>query len=264
MTACTEREAGLRADLDLSHRDRASMKSDLDRVRGDLEAGRSIWGAEKNRLQEDLEAARGRIADLETQISVLTEQKERLELEKREKLEEISRTYEGLLEGMKEEVEKGRVTISQLRGKLSVNLLDEILFDSGSTVIKPEGRDVLKRLGELLGNAADKAIVIEGHTDDVPISGELARRFPTNWELSTARAGSVVRYLQESAGIEPERLSAVGFGPYRPVASNDTVDGRARNRRIEVKLVPLEAPLFTPSQTRPEDTEPASEETAGD
>jgi len=107
---------------------------------------------------------------------------------------------------------------------------------------------VLNRVGEVLKGLVDKAIVIEGHTDDVRISGDLAKRFPTNWELSTARATSVVRYLQEAAGIPPDRLSAVGFGPYRPVGPNDTSEGRARNRRIEIKLVPLESPPLGASE----------------
>jgi chemotaxis protein MotB len=202
---------------------------------------------------------RQEITALEARVADLVAEKETEEREKREKLDEISRTYEGLLEGMKEEVAKGRVTISQLRGKLTVNLLDEILFDSGSAAIKPEGRDVLKRLGGVLAEVGDKAVVIEGHTDNVPISGELAKRFPTNWELSTARATSVVRYLEEEAGILPERLSAMGFGPHRPVASNDSPEGRLRNRRIEIKLVPLEAPLFAPTREAVEEgsTEPA-------
>ncbi|MFU8856898.1 MAG: OmpA family protein [Deferrisomatales bacterium] len=218
---CLDREAGLQADLDLQRRSRVAAE----------------------------ESFRGQLAQRDAQIEVLALEKERLEREKREKLDEIARTYDGLVEGMREEVERGRVTISQLKGQLSVNLLDEILFDSGSAAVKAEGREVLARVGEVLKGLEDKAIVIEGHTDDRRISGELARVFPTNWELSTARATSVVRYLQESAGIPPGRLSAAGFGPYRPVGPNDTPEGRARNRRIEIQLVPLESPLLR----RPED-----------
>lgn len=244
--ACLDREAGLRADLDLARRSRAAGEAQW-------EAERRGWNEERDRLMGEVAALRGRVEQGEAEIAALSLEKERLEREKREKLDEISRTYEGLVEGMKEEVQRGRVTISQLRGQLSVNLLDEILFDSGSATVKAEGREVLARVGEVLAGLDDKGIVIEGHTDDVKISGELARRFPTNWELSTARATSVVRYLQESAGIPPDRLSAAGFGPYRPVAPNDTAEGRARNRRIEIKLVPLESPLLR----RPEPAPPA-------
>ncbi|MBE0617547.1 MAG: OmpA family protein, partial [Proteobacteria bacterium] len=237
LAGCLERETGLRADLDLSRKSRSTNETER-------EAERRAWSDERDRIRVEVEALRTRVEQCGSEVSVLSEEKQRLEREKREKLDEISRTYEGLVEGMKEEVERGRVTISQLRGKLSVNLLDEILFDSGSASVKAEGKEVLDRVGEVLKGLEDKAIVIEGHTDDVPISGDLARRFPTNWELSTARATSVVRYLQEASGIPPERLSAVGFGPYRPVAPNDTPEGRARNRRIEIKLIPLESPLL--------------------
>jgi len=146
---------------------------------------------------------------------------------------------------MKGEVAKGEITISQLRDKLTVNVLDEILFDSGSTQIKPRGLEVLKRVGDILHNVQDKMIVIEGHTDNVQISRELARKYPTNWELSTARATSVVRYLQDESRLDPERLSAVGYGLYHPVDSNDTAEGRQRNRRIEIKLIPIEATLVS-------------------
>ncbi|NOY44483.1 MAG: OmpA family protein [Deltaproteobacteria bacterium] len=203
-------------------------------------------------LQARLEECRTDKADLKARLDLVEAERRRAEQEKREKLDEVARTYEGLLKGMEKEVEAGRVVIEQLKGKLSVKVLDEILFDSGSARIKPEGREVLRRLGEMLKAQADKAIVIEGHTDNVPIAGALAERFPSNWELSTARATSVVRFLQDEVGVEPERLSAVGFGPYRPVASNDTPEGRARNRRIEIKLVPLEAPLFSPPQPQGE------------
>ncbi len=240
LTGCQERETGLRADLDLSRKSRSSTETER-------EAERRGWGEERARLRAEVEGLRAQVEQRENEVAVLSQEKQGLEMEKREKLDEISRTYEGLVEGMKEEVERGRVTISQLKGKLSVNLLDEILFDSGSAVVKAEGKEVLNRVGEVLKGLEDKAIVIEGHTDDVRISGDLAKRFPTNWELSTARATSVVRYLQEAAGIPPERLSAMGFGPYRAVAPNDSPEGRARNRRIEIKLVPLESPLIVPS-----------------
>lgn len=251
LAASTDREAGLRADLDLCRTAQGASEADLQTARRELAAGKTA-----------LEDCRAEVATRDARLAVLEEQKAKVEQEKREKLDEISRTYEGLLEGLKDEVEQGRVTISRLQGKLSVNVLDEILFDSGSVAIKSAGKDVLKRLGELLEGVPDKAIVIEGHTDDVPISPELARRYPTNWELSTARAAAVVRYLQEDVGIAPERLSAVGFGPFRPVADNDTPEGRARNRRIEVKLIPLEAPLFASPEKSEKPEKPESGEGA--
>lgn len=235
LSRCSGRESGLLADVDLCRKARTAAETARDGERSEKERLRAT-------LEGDLSNCRADLARTASEARMLADERERLEREKREKLDEISRTYEGLLEGMKEELDRGRVTITQLKGKLSVNLLDEILFDSGSAAVKPEGREVLDQVGEALKGVGDRAIVIEGHTDDVAIAGELAKRFPTNWELSAARAISVVRYLQEAAGLPPERLSAVGFGAYRPLESNETPAGRARNRRIEIKLVPVESP----------------------
>ncbi len=118
--------------------------------------------------------------------------------------------------------------------------MDEILFDSGKTTIKPQGIQVLKRVGKVLLNVKDQDIRIEGHTDNVPIGPELAKWYPTNWELSAARATAVARYLQEQIGVDPRLLSATGHGQYQPIASNETAQGQARNRRIEIVLVPKE------------------------
>jgi chemotaxis protein MotB len=81
--------------------------------------------------------------------------------------------------------------------------------------------------------------VVEGHTDNVSVGSALKNRFPSNWELATARAAAVVRFLHEAAGLEPERLSATGYSYFKPIASNDTEEGRSQNRRIEVILVPI-------------------------
>jgi len=96
---------------------------------------------------------------------------------------------------------------------------------------------VLGKVIEILKTVNDKAVRIEGHTDDIPIKGSLTGRYPTNWELSAARAINVARYLQKQA-ISPANLSAAGYGEFKPVADNSTVEGRAKNRRIEIVLVP--------------------------
>jgi chemotaxis protein MotB len=150
---------------------------------------------------------------------------------------EVSTTYDQLLEKMKGEIAKGQVTISQLKGKLTVNMVEAILFDSGKAEVKREGLVVLGKVVEILKTVNDKAIRIEGHTDNVEITRTLAQRYPTNWELSAARAINVARYLQQQA-ISPDSLSAAAFGQFKPVADNATMEGRAKNRRIEIVLVP--------------------------
>jgi chemotaxis protein MotB len=151
--------------------------------------------------------------------------------------EETSKTYSAMIEKMKSEIADGQVTITELKGKLTVNMVDAILFDSGKADIKPEGRQILQKVSDVIGQVEDRAIRVEGHTDNVKISSALTRAFPSNWELSAARAINVARYLQRM-GVDPNLLSAAAFGEYRPVSENDTPEGRAMNRRIEIVLVP--------------------------
>jgi chemotaxis protein MotB len=140
---------------------------------------------------------------------------------------------------MKSEISKGEVTISELKGKLTVNLVDSVLFDSGKAEVKENGLVVLQKVIDILKSVKDKTIRIEGHTDNVPIVGALTRKYPTNWELSAARAINVARYLQQQ-GLDPALLAAVAYGEFKPVAPNDTDEGRAKNRRIEIVLVSKE------------------------
>jgi chemotaxis protein MotB len=156
-----------------------------------------------------------------------------------EEVRTVSKTYENLLDEMKEEIQQGQIAITELKGKLTVDVVDKILFDSGKAEIKKEGMEVLKRVVQALRNVEDKTIRVEGHTDNVPIAGALAKRYPTNWELSAARAINVTRYL-ENQGIDPALLSAAAFGEHQPVADNETPEGRAKNRRIAIILQPME------------------------
>ena len=177
--------------------------------------------------------------DLEVENKRLREELAQLQKQKEIEVQKTSRTYEDLLEQMKSEISKGEVTISELKGKLTVNLVDSVLFDSGKAEVKPEGLVVLQKVIDILKHIKDKVIRIEGHTDNVQISGSLARRYATNWELSSARAINVARYLQQQ-GLDPSLLAAVAYGEYKPVASNETEEGRAENRRIEIVLVSKE------------------------
>jgi chemotaxis protein MotB len=139
---------------------------------------------------------------------------------------------------MKEEIEQGQIKITQLTDRLSVAMVDKILFPSGEAKITPDGKEILTRIGDILKSTRDKVIRVEGHTDNVRIAPRLQQKFPTNWELSTARATNVVRFFQDKVGIEGVRLLAVGMSEYHPRASNETRDGRSQNRRIEIALLP--------------------------
>ena len=166
-----------------------------------------------------------------------TDLKEQL-AEKEAKIEELTRTRRDIEESLKEQIEQRDIKIEEIEGKLKVIFVDKILFSSGSVTVKAKGREVLLKLADSFKEDKDQNIVVEGHTDDVQIGKSLRSRFPSNWELSTARAAAVVRFLQDKAAIEPERLTASGFGSYQPVASNETEQGRSQNRRIEIILAP--------------------------
>jgi chemotaxis protein MotB len=213
----------------------------LDQELRALKARHDALVNENARLRNDLTARAGelgkRVTTLESENARLTQDLAAAQQAREEKVREVSSTYEQLVAKMKGEIDKGQVTISELKGKLTVNLVEAILFDSGRAEVKPEGLVVLGKVIEILRTVKDKAIRIEGHTDNKPIVGSLTQRYPTNWELSAARAINVARYLEKQA-IEPEALSAAAFGSFKPVADNGTVEGRAKNRRIEIVLVP--------------------------
>ena len=148
---------------------------------------------------------------------------------------------------MRSALESRDVTISELQGKLTVNILDRVLFASGEAELKPEGEQVLAQVASVLTQHTNRQIYVIGHTDNVPIRGTLYGRFSSNWELSTARATAAVRYLTEKAGVNPAMLAAVGYGEYHPIASNATPEGRAKNRRIAIVIVPEN---FLPLESR--------------
>jgi chemotaxis protein MotB len=111
------------------------------------------------------------------------------------------------------------------------------MFDSGEAELKPAGAAVLRKVAGVLAQHPNIKVHVIGHTDNVPIRAAARNRFPSNWELSTARATAAVRFLTETAGVDPRRLGAVGYGEFRPVADNATAEGRARNRRIAIVIL---------------------------
>jgi chemotaxis protein MotB len=197
LAVCEGEARGLKAALDTAQARATACEADLQRARQELTAS-----------QRAAEAALAEAAALKRREDDL---RARLQAELRDKT----------------------VEIENLRGKLSVRVLDKILFRSGSAQILPEGEKVLTKLADAL-KGSKEFIRVEGHTDDLPIGPALKDRFFSNWELSAARASSVVRYFQHGHGVAPERMEAVGMSLYRPVAANDTAEGRQRNRRVEI------------------------------
>jgi chemotaxis protein MotB len=188
-----------------------------------------------------LEELKGRVERLERENAELLELKTKLTSDVAAKEDELAKQAAEraqLAEKMKNEIKSGEVALSDDGGRLRVDLIDKILFDSGDATISKRGQEVLTKVGAVLGQVQGKRIQVSGHTDDSPPSGKTKDAFPTNWELSTTRATNVVRYLSESAGVPARMLVATGYGQFRPVATNANPTGRARNRRIEILLVP--------------------------
>ena len=151
-----------------------------------------------------------------------------------EELEEMNRTMALLRQQLRKEIARGDVTVTEQDRGIVVTFVAEVLFNSGKAKIKDEGLQSLNKVASVLKNV-DNNISIEGHTDNVPIkySG-----WKSNWELSSARALSVLHYLVNKKGLSPQRVSATGCGEYRPIASNETAKGRQQNRRVEIIVKP--------------------------
>jgi chemotaxis protein MotB len=215
-------------------------------IKSALEAKRDQLAKEVVELRARLTEARRMVDSHEKELEEknrevlqLKGQAEQLQKEKEQAIAGMKDTYESLVKELKQEIKEGEIQITQLKDRLTVNMVEKILFDSGSAVIKKNGKKVLDRVADILKGVSGHQIKVEGHTDNVPIGPTIIDKFPTNWELATARATTVVRYLQER-GVDPKLLSAEGYAEYRPVDSNDREEGRAKNRRIEIVLVPLD------------------------
>jgi chemotaxis protein MotB len=209
-----------------------SQREALERERNALRADKSELEKEKGLLEQDKDA-------LERDRERLSAENQALENEKAKLLDANRRTeaqYDAVVAGLSQELEKGELQVRRYKDMLTVEVAEQLFFDSGRAEMKDSGKAVLKKVADALKSYEDKAIRVVGHTDNVPIAKSLQKRFPSNWELSSARATTVVRFLQE-AGIEPERLVATGRAEYAPVAANDSEGGRQQNRRIEITLV---------------------------
>jgi chemotaxis protein MotB len=231
--------AGMTLQKDKLTTDLAYVTGQRDKTAADKAELDSILQSKSDSLSQTIFELRRKVADLDAENAKLKSENASLVKAREEQVQKVSSTYESLLEKMKSEISKGQVTITELKGKLTVNMVDSILFDSGKAEVKKGGLEILGKVVSILRDVSDKSIRIEGHTDDVQISRALAQRYPTNWELSAARAINVARYLQ-GQGIDPGHLSAVACGEWKPVATNDTAEGKAKNRRIEIILVPKE------------------------
>jgi chemotaxis protein MotB len=179
-------------------------------------------------MKQTLQECQKRLSEQDKKVAALSE----------DQTKQMKSTYEALVSTLKEEINKQEVTIKGFEEAVSLTFIDRILFEFGKATLTPEGAKILEKVGAAVKNVTEKRIRVTGHADNVPIHPDYKYLFPTNWELSGARAASVVRYFQQKAGVDPKDMEAVGRSFYQPVASNETNEGRAQNRRVEIFIAP--------------------------
>ena len=218
---------------------------DLENARervADLERSNEALGGERLKLIDEMEDLRETKEQLTEDVAKLEKTREQLSTSLREneaKVAELSKKsgeYEGLVKDLEKEVSSGQIQITQLREGLRLGLAQDILFRSGSATLEPYGVELLSKVSEQLAKFPQQ-VEVQGHTDNVPVSK--SSHWGTNWELAAARAASVVR-LFEKQGLDPSQLRAVSYGEHSPVDDNNTPEGRARNRRIDIRLKPID------------------------
>lgn len=175
--------------------------------------------SEKGQLAKGLEDAKVRLEEL---------RKQKAAAEKR------AQVFHDLVRKLRSMIDSGKLKVIIRNSRMLIALPNDVLFDSGKTDIKKEGKAAIAEVGKALATIEDRHFVVAGHTDDVPIH---TARFPSNWELSTARAVEVTRFLVAS-GMKPQVLAAAGYGEFDPLVANDTAEHKAQNRRIEIVLEP--------------------------
>jgi len=241
ITSLKDQKAGLEEQTDTLTRSNISLQQRLTTLDLDYKA-----------LQQQLAYHEKDNTELQQMIATLERQKAALVAASMERQQQ----YDALVQNLSAEVEKGQLKVRQYQNMLAVDLAEQIFFDSGRATLKSEGKEVLSKVGEVLKSYVDKVIRVVGHTDNIPMTKSATATSPTNWELSVIRATNVVRHLQE-VGIPPERLVPSGRGEYDPVASNDTAEGRQKNRRIEIMLIDKN---LMGKRSRAEDDAPAPAE----
>ncbi len=237
------------AERDKLQSDYAATKSNLDNLKASYDALEKNSSAE---IAKNSQKNRELLAQLEAKEQALAAENERLEKLKKEledrskrvaELESVIAAKDENMRALKNAISKALthfegkgLTVEQRDGKVYVSMENKLLFESGSWYVGAQGKQAVKQLGSVLAENPDIAILIEGHTDNVPYKGNA--QLSGNWDLSTKRATAIVNILRENPSINPENLTAAGRGEYAPIAPNDSAEGKAKNRRIEVILTP--------------------------
>jgi chemotaxis protein MotB len=246
--AAAEREKDLKAQIDnlqaqVSDKDKhiATLTAERDDLRKKLDDTTALAGELRTRLEklgqnvDKLTSEKGQLAQ------GLADAKLRLEDLRKQKAAAEARaaTFRNLVARLKSMIDAGKLKVVIRDGRMLIALPNDVLFDSGKTNIKPDGQAALAQVAQVLATIPDRNFIVAGDTDDVPIH---TAHFPSNWELSTARAVEVTKFLIAN-GMRPQVLAAAGYGEFDPVVANDSPEHRAQNRRIEIVLQPNLADL---------------------
>ncbi|EJO70353.1 MULTISPECIES: OmpA family protein [Leptospira] len=221
--------------IDENERQSKKFRDLIDGLKEDLEKERENCQKKTEALQKEYEK---KISDLESRILVLNDEISKLkhlsENQKKE-LDRLSDQANELENKLTDEIKKGQIRLKRFHNRLVINIDDKISFDSGSADLKKQILPALDKIKEILGNYPGNLIIIEGHTDNVPIR---TKKFSDNWQLSGERALSVLHYFLESKILDPRNFSLAGYGEFQPIVSNDTPENRALNRRVDIVVVP--------------------------
>jgi chemotaxis protein MotB len=237
-------------DLNRQHQDelaRAKAQDEADKARA-AELEKKL--AETQQRADDLtKLLQGTTADKDKLDKLLRATSSQLDELSRQKAAADARaaTYKSLTDRLRSMIDAGKLSVKIRKGRMLISLPNDVLFDSGSAVLKKAGQDAVAQVAQALSGLSDRQFLVAGHTDDKPIH---SARFPSNWELSTERAVIVTRFLV-SKGLKPDALGAVGYGEFDPLVANDGDEHRAQNRRIEIQLQPnlSELPSMAEAET---------------
>ncbi len=248
--AAKEREQRLQDQLDKTQKSYVELQSKA----VDVQAALDKANADKTELQKHLDDGTQLVTTLKQRLEKLGQNvdglvKERAQLaqamaDTAARLEELRKqkaaadaraaTYRQLVAKLRSMIDSGQLKVVTREGRMIIALPNDILFDSGRTDVKADGKAALAKVAQALSSVGDREFLVAGHTDNVPIRTDV---FPSNWELSTRRAVEVVHFLV-AQGMSPRHLAAAGYGEFDPIATNDTPEHRAQNRRIEIVLQP--------------------------
>jgi len=212
------------------------LTAERDDLQKRINAAEALIADLKGRLQklgQDVEGLSGERSKLEGNLAAT--QKEVEELRKQKAAAEArAAAFRTLVEKLRAMIDSGQIKVTIRNGRMLITLPNDVLFDSGKTAVKPEGKEAIGKIAQVLATIGDRRFLVAGHTDNVPIKNA---KFRSNWELSTARAVEVVQLLI-TGGMKPQVLGAAGYAESDPVAANDTPEHKALNRRIEIVLEP--------------------------